>query len=169
MVADILGFSRPIEEDAKNLYVSPEFLRKRWVEEVANMLDNARESGFLFKIAHITMDSWFISVLAPAYVDILIDLLHRQLIPLEVAIHFAEFDNGDYIEYSDSVMEWLRNGILLDYKKYKKTKNGSVKETFVLATEKAYDALGSGEEWEKPYPAANYYHLVNSIVKHGRN
>ena len=161
---DILGFSRMIRE-AKNVCLDSAEIRELWVSRVNKRLIEAKISNYLTAFHYMEADSWMVISKAADDVYYLLDNLPNLGLPLEIAVHFDNFKKGCDPAFSDGVVSFLKNNLLKSYRElYKKKKGESIKQTFILSTRKAFEALGQDKFWEKPYPSSKYYSLSSKTL-----
>jgi len=158
---DILGFSRQIEEKTQGINLSSSEVRNMWQNKVEDLLKKHIENNIVTRTKRDTHDSWLILLKGSMNVYPLLDSLNKiNNLPIEVAVGFDNFPENDSAFLSDTMMKFLKDNILKDYREWFKEKNtDSIKNTFILIFDKAYTALGRNEYWEKPYQQAQYYLL----------
>ena len=172
---DILGFKKLAEEEAeKTTLMTSEEVRNNFIKRVQNKIDALQVAEEIDRGEKQSPDSWllFTDDLSKAFVGIH-EILKTKL-PFEIAIGREELEEhptgDDLISLRYETMDVLKGNILNPYKnKYKEDHNEeSIKETFILLTEDAFNELENFDRKfckEISYTGKHFYSITKERIE----
>ena len=152
---DVLGFESKAKEIAEKIEIQEDITREIFLSiPLQRKIEFIGKKGLLSKgISEIEgSDNYVLIVdeIQEAF-EVVGELIKMRYIPLEIGLNIQEIDEDIDVEPINrkETIDFLKNDIINPYREYYKTKHGhSVKDTFVLFTEKFFDQL---EPLDKKY------------------
>lgn len=157
--ADILGYEKRADEEAKKTDRPVEDIRSSYIWSIEERLNQLQESGAfsLYKIM-ASQDSWlvFTDTVLSAF-EVIGEVLKAGL-PLAIVVHTGRFERSIQISRTNKVVEFLKTNILEEYKRfYKRTQEQSAVHTFILITLAAYERIDYEGICSRPFPKAKFF------------
>lgn len=159
---DILGYEEKAIKDAKKIGLDEKDIRHSYIQIIENRLDDLTKINVIApynKKSDIDYtDEWIVYSGSIWTAFKCVGEVIKSKLPLALAIGVIETDDKYLIGRSNEVIAYLKTFIIPKYEKFYKEKHGNpLKQTFLLLTPEAYNALESRKICSKPYPSAEFY------------
>lgn len=157
--ADILGYEKRADEEAKKTGRPAEDIRCSYIWSIEERLNQLQKSGaFSLYKTRASQDSWLVftdSVLSAFEV---IEEVLKAGLPLAIVVHAGKFERSIQISRSNEVVEFLKTGILDEYMRfYKRTQQQATVDTFILVTSEANERIDYKGICSRPFLKAKFF------------
>jgi len=153
---DILGFDKLASEVSKSARIEEREVRKNFISTINNEVTKLQEMGHICGVKYGQSDDWLLVAESLDNIYHILDtiLSHNtgykdySKIPLEVGIEYSQFDQyadleGVGLSVENNTIAFLKSHIINEFRNwYKEKNNTSIKESFIVLTEKCYSNLG---------------------------